>query len=133
MPKDGVTFPGIGEETDALGTELVVDVRVVDDFAGEKHPFVGEPFAGLVGVVHGAVNAVTEPEFLREMDGQAPTGPDVAGLLELVNDGGVVGGGQLAGDRRLHVETLAENNRGHRRTSLSESQAPGASNLLVPV
>ena len=50
------------------GAQLVVDVRVVDDLAGQEDAPVGEPPARLVGVVDRAIDAVAEPEFPREMD-----------------------------------------------------------------
>jgi hypothetical protein len=44
---------------------------VVDDFAGQEDRPIGEPFARLVGVVHGAVHAVAETELAREADRRA--------------------------------------------------------------
>ncbi len=58
-------------ELDPHGPQLLVDVRVVDDLAGQEHAAVGEALPGLVGVVDGAVHAVAEAELAREVDGQA--------------------------------------------------------------
>ena len=63
-------FAGVAEEADALGAQLVVDVRVVDDFAGQVHLPIGKPLARLIGVVDGAVDAVAEAELAREVDGE---------------------------------------------------------------
>ncbi len=61
-----------------LAPQLVVHVRVVDDFAGQEHAAIGEPLARLVGVVHGAIDAVAEAEFLGQMDRQPAGLPDEA-------------------------------------------------------
>ena len=66
-----IDSPGSREKSDALRPQLVVDVRVVDDFAGEEHRTIGKALARLVGVVDGAVDAVAEAEFAREMDASA--------------------------------------------------------------
>ena len=50
---------------------LLVDVRVVDDLAGQEDRPIGKPLARLVGVVDGAIDAVAEPELAREVDGEA--------------------------------------------------------------
>ena len=63
-------FTRVGEEADALRAKLVVDVRVVDDFAGQEHRAIGKALARLVRVVHGAIDAVAEAELAREVDGQ---------------------------------------------------------------
>ena len=49
----------------------VVDVRVVDDLAGQEDLPVGKPLARLVGVVDGAIDAVAEAELAREVHGRA--------------------------------------------------------------
>ena len=59
---------GVRQEADAERPQLVVDVRVVDDLAGQVDVLVGELAPRLVGVVHGPVHAVAEPELLREVD-----------------------------------------------------------------
>ena len=60
----------IAQEADALGAQLIVDVGVVDDFPGQEHAAIGKALARLVGVVHGAVDAVAEAELAREEHGQ---------------------------------------------------------------
>ena len=84
-------------------------MRVVDDFAGQEDPTVGEASSRLVGVVDGAVDAVTEPEFAREMHRQAPRLIGEVVRLHLVDERAVIVVGQHAGDGVLQVEAFAEN------------------------
>ena len=86
----------------------IVDVRVVDDLAGQVDGAIGKPRARLVRVVHGAVHPVAEPEFTREMDGQ-PAG-DVAGIggLDALDQVAVIARGQHVRDFVLQVEAFAE-------------------------
>ena len=71
-PEAPFRFDGIGQKADALRAQLIVDVRVVDDFAGQKDVAVGKPVPRLIGVVDGAVHAVAEPELTGQKNGQAP-------------------------------------------------------------
>ena len=59
-------FVGIAQKADALRAQLIVDVRVVDDLAGQKDVAVGKALARLIGVVDGAIDAVAEAELARE-------------------------------------------------------------------
>ena len=59
---------GVAEKLDALVAQPVVDVRVMDDFAGQEHAAIGKPLSRLIGVVDGAIDAVTEAELAREVD-----------------------------------------------------------------
>ena len=61
----------VAQERDPHGPQLLVHVRVVDDFAGEEHAAVGKALARLIRVVDGAIDAVAEAELAREMDGEA--------------------------------------------------------------
>ena len=108
-PERVAIFTGVGEDVDALGAQPVVDVRVVNDFAGQEDAPVGKPLARLIGVVDRAIDAVAEAELLREVDREAAGAPDEPGGADLVDDGAVVCRRQLAGDGLLHVEALAEN------------------------
>ena len=74
-PSRSRALAGVGEKPDAGVAQPVVDVRVVDDFAGEEDVALGEAAPRLVGVVDRAIDAVAEPELAREMDGQ-PAGFD---------------------------------------------------------
>ena len=77
MPAESTTSSGpsgvdrlgrVAQEPDAHRAQLIVDVRVVDDFAGQEHAAIGKALARLVGVVDGAIDAVTEAELAREVD-----------------------------------------------------------------
>ena len=65
-------FAGVAEEPDAERPQLVVDVRVVDDFAGQEDRAIGKAGAGLIGVVDRAIDAIAEPELPREVQRQRP-------------------------------------------------------------
>ena len=98
----------VAQKADAHRAQLLVDVRVVDDFAGQIHAAIGEALPRLVGVVDGAIDAVAEAEFAREMDGQPP-GSNVKSLALICSTScAVVVLGEHAGDGILHVETFAE-------------------------
>jgi hypothetical protein len=45
-------------------------VRVVDDFAGEKHTLIGKSLARLIRVVHGPVDAIAESKLACEVNRQ---------------------------------------------------------------
>ena len=62
---------GVGEEAHTLRANLVVDVRVVNDLAGQIHALIGESLARLIRVVDGAIDAVAEAELPRQMHGEA--------------------------------------------------------------
>ena len=51
-----------------VGAQLLVDVRVVDDFAGQEDASIGKALARLVGVVDGAIDAVAEAELAGQME-----------------------------------------------------------------
>ena len=70
-PTAAGVFARVGQEADALRAQLIVDVRVVDDFAGQEDVPLGKPPARLVGVVDGAVDAVAEAELAGEEDWSA--------------------------------------------------------------
>ena len=53
-----------------LRAQPLVDVRVVDDLAGQEDVPAGKPPPRLIGVIDRAIDAVTEAEFAGEMDGQ---------------------------------------------------------------
>ena len=101
-------FGRLAQEPDAGGAQAIVDVRVVDDLAGQIDVLIGESPAGLIGVVDRAIDAVAEPELAGEVHGQASGAVlEVVGA-DLLDDAAVVGGGQFSGHRLLHVEALAE-------------------------
>ncbi len=94
-----------------IAAEILVDVRVVDDLAGQKHTLVRKTLARLVGVVDGAIDAVAEAELAREMDGQ-PSGAirEIVGL-DVIDDRAVIVLGEHAGDGMLQIEAFTEDER----------------------
>ncbi len=61
---------GVAQEADSHRPQLIVDVRVVDDFAGQIHGPIGKPAARLIGVIDRPIDAVAEPELPGQADGQ---------------------------------------------------------------
>ncbi len=106
-------FRRLAQKADAHRPQLVVDVRVVNDLAGQEHAAFGKPLARLIRVVDGAVDAVAEPELARQMDREpAAAEREVVGL-DGVDERAVVVVGQAPGDGLLQVEALAKNEGGH--------------------
>ena len=102
-------FAGIAERNRMpCARKPVVDVRVVDDLAGQEDVAAGEAPARLVGVVDRAVDAVAEAELAREVDRQPPGCRGGSRRRGPRRRARCVGRGQLAGDGLLHVEALAE-------------------------
>src|SRR5690606_11371737 len=97
-----------GEEPDARAAQLLVDVGVVDDLAGQVDALALEPFARLVGIVHGAIDAVAEAELPREVDGHPPGLVAVVVGPHLVHERAVIVASELVLDGVLEVEPLAE-------------------------
>jgi predicted nucleic acid-binding protein len=91
-----------------LRAQLVIDVRVVNDFAGEVHVPIGETLARLIGVVDGAIDAVTEAELLREMNREAAGVEAVAVRLDAGDERTVIAGRQHVGHLVLEVEPFTE-------------------------
>jgi hypothetical protein len=81
---------GIAEEADAVGAQAIVDVRVVDDLAGEEDVAAGEARDRLVGVVDGPIDAVAEPELAGEVEREPPLVVAVIGAADLVDEAAVV-------------------------------------------
>ena len=80
-------FAVVRQKAHAHGAQLLVDVRVVDDFAEQVDGFLGrETAAGGVGEVNGALNAVAKAELLREFDGQAGCGKFVAAGADALDE-----------------------------------------------
>ncbi len=108
-------FSRIAEEPDVGGAQLIVDVRVVDDLAGQEDVPSGEAAARLIRVIDRAVHSVTESELAREVNRDAAGGVLVVVAAHAIDDGAVVGRRQLPGDGVLHVEAFAEDQRLGRR------------------
>ena len=74
---------------------------------------VGKPAPRLIGVVHGPIDAVAEPELAREEDGQPAVLVTVVVGLDRVDELAVVALGEDARDFVLEVEALTEDDWGH--------------------
>jgi hypothetical protein len=104
---------GIAQEADAHRAQLIVDVRVMDDLAGQKHGAIGKAAARLVGVIDRPVDAVTEPELAREANRQPAGSISEVLRFDAVNQVAVIARRQHAGHGMLQVEALAEDDAGN--------------------
>src|SRR5262249_58741933 len=108
-PETRGIFSGVCQEADAGGAQLVVDVRVVDDFAGQKDPAVAEPLARLIRVVDRTIDAVAEAELTREVYRQPASDMTKVVGFDLFDQRAVVVLREVAGDGIFEIETFAEN------------------------
>src|SRR5690606_31270400 len=106
---------------DAKTPQLLVDVGVVDDLAGEVHAAVRKAAAGLVRVVHRAIDAVAEAELARQVDEETSGAVLIPGRADVVHQLTVIARGEHVGDLVFEVESLAEDQRRQRT-----SEAPPA-------
>ena len=111
---DFASIARVGQKPDALGTQLVVHVRIVDDLAGEDHRAIREASTSLVRIVHGAVDAVAEPEFSGQPNFETTGLEAVVRLFQTFDEVAVIARGQHAGDLVLEVEAFAKDKRRHR-------------------
>ena len=102
----------IREKPDPVVAQPLIDVRVVDDLAGQEDVPSREPPPRLVGVIDRPVDAVTEPEFPGEVQREPAGRKVIAAGADLVDDRAVVGRRELACDGLFHVEALTEDERG---------------------
>jgi len=101
-------FTWIAEKADSLRADLIVDVRVVDDFAGQKQRAIGKALARLIGVVNGAIDAVTEAKLASEVQAQ-PTGlKSIVSCLDRRHEVAVITLRQHVRDFVLEVETFSK-------------------------
>jgi hypothetical protein len=101
-------LPVVGEEADSHRAQLLVDMRVVDDFAGEEDLAVGKALARLVCVVDRAIHAIAEAELASEMHGEAPRAIGEVLGLDPFDDGAVIVVSEHPGDGMLQVEAFAK-------------------------
>ena len=87
-----------GEELDAHGADLVVDLRVVDDLAENIDRLLGKDLARGIGQVNGALDAVAEAELLGELDGQVAGGKDMPAGADALDQVAAI----MREDLRLH-------------------------------
>ena len=110
---------GLIENLDAHVAQALVDVRIVDDLAGQKHAPVGKLPAGLVGVVDGTINAVTKPEFLGEFEMESARAGLVTESLKTFDDGALVSTRQNGSDLGFQAETFLKVHLAQRVTIIS--------------
>jgi hypothetical protein len=110
--RDGLA--GIRENADAERTQAVVDLRVVDDLARQVDLAARKAAPCLVGVVDGAVDAIAEAEFAREVDDEPRELVAEPGGLDGRDQVAPIVGRQLGCDLVAEVQALAEDERGGR-------------------
>ena len=93
------------QEPDAHVAQLLIDVRVVDDFADEIEGAIGKLEAGFIGVVHGPVYAVAEAELAGEPEGERPHRQPIVPAAQGLHHGAVVVHSKLALDFSLEPES----------------------------
>ena len=120
-------FARVGEEAHTLGANLIVDVRVVNDLAGEIHALIGESLARLIRVVDGAIDAVAEAELPREVHGEAAGLEREVGGFDLGDEIAVIAGGKHAGDLVFAIEAAAKNQRWQAVYRTSQARGVSAS------
>jgi hypothetical protein len=93
----------VGNDLDAHVADLVVDLRVVDDFAehvnGRLWCVLGKIFPRGIGKVDGAFDAVAKAEFLRELHRQAVGGKHAAVGADVLDDFAPIMGQHLRRNR----------------------------------
>ena len=67
---DLLVFGFASDGNDAHALDLIVDLRVVNDFPQQKNPALGIGAAGGISKIDGALDAVTEPKFFSQFDGE---------------------------------------------------------------
>ena len=107
-PSRSIASPVVAQELDAHRPQLFVDVRVVNDLAGQVHRHGRKALARLIRVVDGAIDAVAEAELAGEMHGEATDAVGEVVGLDAIDDLAVIALGQHAGDGILEVEAFAE-------------------------
>ena len=101
---------------DARRAKTLVDVRVVDDLAGQVDVPIGKSSPRLIGVVDRTIHAVAEAEFAGEVNGQPAASIDEIAGFDLVDQIAVIALRQHISDDVLEVEPLAVNQRGGQRS-----------------
>jgi hypothetical protein len=108
-----VGFARVAQKADTLRAELIVDMRVVDDFARQVDRVVWKATARLVGVVDGAIDAVAEAELPCEVHREPTRLVPVTRVLDLLNQKAVVTLRENARNFVFEIEALAKNNWRH--------------------
>ena len=85
----------------------------MNDLTGKINSSLGEPHAGLVGIVDCAINAVAKPKFLSEADRESASASLESMAHHLFNDCTVVIVSERWGDGQLEIETFSEDDGWH--------------------
>ena len=112
------------EETHAGRPQPAVDVRVVNDLAGQEDAPVREPMPCLIGVVDRAVDAVAEAELARQTDRQTTGLRGVPRLPHRVDQAAVVVARNGAGNVLLQIQPLAIDGSRHGPSAVTRVRSP---------
>ena len=85
----------------------------MNDLTGKINGSLGEPHAGLVGIVDCAINTVAKPKFLSEADRESASASLKSMANHFVNDCTVVIVSERRGNGLLEVETFSEDDGWH--------------------
>src|SRR5262249_47262740 len=83
---DRRTAGRVAQELHTHGAEFLVHMRVVNDLASEEYLLVWKTAAGLIRVIHRAVDAITEAKLTCEMNRQPSCLVREIVVLDLGND-----------------------------------------------
>ena len=124
------------EEDHAGIAQPGIDVRIVDDLAGEIDLPVGKFLARLVGVLDRALDPVAEAKLAGQANRHAAGTEREVPLLEQIDQPPVVRGSQLALDVSLEAESLSEirwrcGGRGHASNLAGERPSNDCSKAVI--
>ena len=108
LGKTGLGVERVFENLDAQIANALVDVGVVDDLARQKHAPIRKPLPRLVGVVDGAIHAVTKAEFPGQADAQSTRGRVEAQGLETIDRPALIGPLQHRQDLGFQAQAFLE-------------------------
>src|ERR1019366_10464431 len=94
-----------GEKLDAHGADLVVDLRLMDDFAENINRLQREDFASGIGQIDGSLNTIAEAELLGELDGQVTRRKDTPAAPDALNQVAAIVRQDLGLNRRHDIWT----------------------------
>src|SRR4030095_1882958 len=96
------------QKADPHFPQTLVDVRIVDDFAGDEEASLREAGSSLVGVVNSAVDAVAEPEFAGEAEREVAGAQGELVRLQVFHDAAAIVLRQLSLDLGLQPEAAGK-------------------------
>src|ERR1041385_757409 len=121
-PRGGALGPA--QDLAAHRGELLIHVRVVNDFADEERALVRKFRTGLIRVLDRAVDAVAEAEFPGEPKREIADREGVSGPADRVHDLAVIVGRERAFNGTLEPEAFAEIGLFHRAQSNRPPRPP---------